>query len=561
MLIVTEPTARYAKTVAMGLLCIWIIAEQCGAEETFRNLVFKGAVWRYLDDGSDQSIAWQGVGFDDSSWKQGAGELGFGDGGEATVISQGVGADRHITYYFRNNFEVSAEDLGTYHYLRIDLRADDGAAVYVNGQLAVLSGLREGAAYDEPATTTVGDANEKAYFEHRAPLSMLVAGTNLIAVEVHQAGATSSDVSFDMRLRAMLQLYGAPVRIGSSLDGMFHAGSFTGPGATDALVTGHNFSPSRLIAGSKEGPTVSLMNFDGQFMDSADMNGDGADEILHRFPIDTGDSGDLILMAREVDSFVSQSVVIASGPGNKSGCLSDVDGDSIFPEEDDVHVADIARATSGVAMDADRDGLVDLVLNSQLEGVLFLRRLPIGAPAVTNFATSPVSLDAPGQIELRWDVKGVAEVQIQPEPGIVAAEGSASIAVTETTIFRVTTGSAAGAETVARVNPFRFAGLETVFPPDRADAPASMPVDVDGDGVEELLWVTGGQFDDFRQMVALTPSFEGRMEQRVLFDWPRGIFGEIAVKVNDFDSDGTLDLLIKLGSSWQLSMGRGAGQF
>ena len=50
-------------------------------------LVPEQAIWRYLDDGSDQGTAWRAPGFDDSTWAQGAAELGYGDGDESTVVS------------------------------------------------------------------------------------------------------------------------------------------------------------------------------------------------------------------------------------------------------------------------------------------------------------------------------------------------------------------------------------------------------------------------------------------------------------------------------------------
>ena len=66
------------------------------------ELVALGAVWRYLDDGSDQGTAWREPSFDDSGWKSGPAQFGFGDGDEATVIARGA-----ITYYFRHSFTAA----------------------------------------------------------------------------------------------------------------------------------------------------------------------------------------------------------------------------------------------------------------------------------------------------------------------------------------------------------------------------------------------------------------------------------------------------------------------
>src|SRR5262249_38068373 len=42
-------------------------------------IVPNGSMWKYLDDGSDQGTAWTDLLFDDSTWSEGAGELGYGD--------------------------------------------------------------------------------------------------------------------------------------------------------------------------------------------------------------------------------------------------------------------------------------------------------------------------------------------------------------------------------------------------------------------------------------------------------------------------------------------------
>src|SRR6186997_3428099 len=96
------------------------------------SLVSTGAVWKYLDNGSNQGTAWRGVAFDDSSWAQGPAELGYGDGDEATLVSFGNNASaKFITTYFRTSFE--ADGVASFSGLLLRLRRDDGAVVYLNG--------------------------------------------------------------------------------------------------------------------------------------------------------------------------------------------------------------------------------------------------------------------------------------------------------------------------------------------------------------------------------------------------------------------------------------------
>jgi hypothetical protein len=71
-------------------------------------LVPAGATWKFLDNGTDQGTAWRAPNFDDSSWASGPAELGYGDGGEATVVSYGPSSgSKYITTYFRRAFSVA----------------------------------------------------------------------------------------------------------------------------------------------------------------------------------------------------------------------------------------------------------------------------------------------------------------------------------------------------------------------------------------------------------------------------------------------------------------------
>src|SRR5205085_2421363 len=46
-----------------------------------------GAVWKYLDTGANLGTSWTAPAFNDGSWLSGPGQLGYGDGDEATVVS------------------------------------------------------------------------------------------------------------------------------------------------------------------------------------------------------------------------------------------------------------------------------------------------------------------------------------------------------------------------------------------------------------------------------------------------------------------------------------------
>jgi len=165
-------------------------------------LVPKGSSWKYLDDGSDQGTAWKNTGFNDSSWASGNAQLGYGDGDEVTVLSYGGNSNnKYITYYFRHNFDVT--DPNETDDLSLEILRDDGAVVYINGTEVQRTNMPSGTInYLTTASSTVGGSAEDAFNEYIIPSNQLVAGTNLIAVEIHQRSASSSDISFDLKLTA-----------------------------------------------------------------------------------------------------------------------------------------------------------------------------------------------------------------------------------------------------------------------------------------------------------------------------------------------------------------------
>lgn len=165
-------------------------------------LIAAGSDWTYLDDGTDQGTAWRELSYDDSSWSSGAAQLGYGDGDEATVVGYGSDAsNKHITTYFRYLFSL-AEASGVTD-LTLDLLRDDGAAVHLNDQEVARSNMPGGAITAETlATGVVGGTAEETFYSYAIDPSVLVDGTNIIAVEIHQWTGTSSDISFDLTLTA-----------------------------------------------------------------------------------------------------------------------------------------------------------------------------------------------------------------------------------------------------------------------------------------------------------------------------------------------------------------------
>ena len=186
-----------------------------------------GSTWSYRDNGANLGDAaivagdpaydasnWKHPDFDDNGWSTGDGSFGFDVGvvTERTIVRFGPNDDnadndpdnKFITTYFRSTFDVSAAELGVIATAGASVRADDGVIVYINGVEAFRDGVDVGeVTMDTPATPAVavgGGVNETDYDVSAIDPAVFVAGENVIAVELHQSSATSSDVSFDMDL-------------------------------------------------------------------------------------------------------------------------------------------------------------------------------------------------------------------------------------------------------------------------------------------------------------------------------------------------------------------------
>lgn len=199
------------------------------------TLVPFGARWRFLDTGVDQGTSWQASAFDDSAWSTGVGEFGYGDGGETMLIGYGTSAsNKYITTYFRREFQI--DDVSALANVVARVIRDDGVAVYVNGTEIGRDNLAAGALFGELAgPLTIGGTDETTPVTLNVPTSVLVNGRNVIAVEVHQAAASSSDMSFDLELTAKLLSAPADVAIEST-------GSAAGPRVTTVEVQGSAWS-------------------------------------------------------------------------------------------------------------------------------------------------------------------------------------------------------------------------------------------------------------------------------------------------------------------------------
>ena len=177
------------------------------------NLIQKEDVWKYHDHGNPGSDSWKDVGFNDQAWDWGLGGFAYGHSDRiGTVLSsRDDQGSRLLAAYFRHAFTLS--DAQYVDGITVQLRRDDGAVVYINGVEVLRSNMPEGTiAYATLAAEDILD--ESVYIPLARDLSnaVLQEGTNLIAVEVHQAaGSSTVDLVFDLQLDVAMRSPDAPV--------------------------------------------------------------------------------------------------------------------------------------------------------------------------------------------------------------------------------------------------------------------------------------------------------------------------------------------------------------
>jgi methionine-rich copper-binding protein CopC len=163
------------------------------------TLVSYNSTWKYLDNGSNQGIAWRTTSFNDATWATGIAAFGYGTSGITTTVSYGSNKKKkHITTYFRKSISVANASL--YTSFTVSLKRDDGAVVYINGTEVYRSNMPTGTiSYNTKASSEATD-NGTAIQTAMLSAGSLVTGTNVIAVEIHQAANNGPDLFFDLQL-------------------------------------------------------------------------------------------------------------------------------------------------------------------------------------------------------------------------------------------------------------------------------------------------------------------------------------------------------------------------
>lgn len=163
--------------------------------------------WKYKGGGTNlDGTSWRDLSYTEIGWLTGKSALGFGANPparntnipeDASAGGGGVSGARYPTLYFRKIINIT----NPAGYANFQLRAkfDDGIVIWVNGVEAFRNNITANPGYATFATAAITN-NGADIFSAAISSSLFLSGDNIIAVEIHQNQAASSDLYFDMEL-------------------------------------------------------------------------------------------------------------------------------------------------------------------------------------------------------------------------------------------------------------------------------------------------------------------------------------------------------------------------
>ena len=163
----------------------------------WRTAIYSDDNWFYLVPEIEPEEDWNMLGYDVSNWANGQGGFGYGDDDDGTTI------DQTISVFLRKSFSV--ENISLFEEAILHADYDDGFIAYLNGhEIARSSNLgSQGDVISYNSTTSAeheaslynGGYPEASILDSESLDSLLVYGENVLAIQVHNVGISSSDLS------------------------------------------------------------------------------------------------------------------------------------------------------------------------------------------------------------------------------------------------------------------------------------------------------------------------------------------------------------------------------
>jgi len=188
------------KIFYLGLILIFVSIDTTKAQEInhWETAVYNNDTWRYFIGLSEPDPGWRQQSFDDSLWPQGTGGFGYGDNDDNTVIPLCT------SVFFRTKITIT--DTSSIASAILNMDYDDAFVAYIND----VEIARVGISGVHPAYNQTGNDHEASMYRNRPPESYiinkaklricLVPGENVLAVQVHNSSASSTDMTSNVFL-------------------------------------------------------------------------------------------------------------------------------------------------------------------------------------------------------------------------------------------------------------------------------------------------------------------------------------------------------------------------
>ncbi|MFH0867116.1 MAG: CotH kinase family protein [Bacteroidota bacterium] len=172
-------------------------------------------MWRYITPIVEPDSNWRiSPAFNDAGWNLGAGGIGYGDGDDSTILAGGI-----TSVYMRRVFSIiDTADIASavFH-----MDFDDAFVAYINGVEIARANIGVNgtpvscsatALSEREAQMYTGGKPMQFYYDEALVKSVLIQGNNVLAIQVHNISAGSSDLSalpwFSLAIKTTSSNYG-----------------------------------------------------------------------------------------------------------------------------------------------------------------------------------------------------------------------------------------------------------------------------------------------------------------------------------------------------------------
>jgi len=161
----------------------------------YKNIIQQGDTFTYAIGSSAIPSNWNSLGYDDNNWDKGPSGFGYGDSDDATTVPNGT-----LSVFVRKKFTVSQAVDVKEMLLHVDY--DDGFVAYINGTEVARTNLGTGNTM-VPYNQTADNYVEPLMVKGQTPMKfditnfsgLLVDGSNVLCMQVHNNTTTSSDLT------------------------------------------------------------------------------------------------------------------------------------------------------------------------------------------------------------------------------------------------------------------------------------------------------------------------------------------------------------------------------